>query len=277
MSSSPSTHRSTPSSSSSSVPPRQLHSQKHPQQTTHLSLPSAHSSRNLIDSSGNVLLLSSPSLIDASASSPSAASTSFSTDRPVVNGHGIGRSSSPSYAASSLRHPDDNIIEMDPITPGGHRRRRSTLTGAGSVPPISSRITRPRGNSIKAGPSEAAPKISEEANSSELARPDHHANLHSDAYVSDEDLHDDEETGLTNKDKRRKRAKKRRNTRLDQRVARDNLSEEQKREADLHVARRLAINLCLIGLWYIFSLSISLVSQEPSDAARYDISWHWSR
>jgi solute carrier family 35 protein C2 len=80
-----------------------------------------------------------------------------------------------------------------------------------------------------------------------------------DDSLSDEDLHDDEETGLNSKDKRRKRNKRRRNTRLDQRIVRDKLTDEERKQADQHVVRKLAVNAILIGLWYIFSLSISLV------------------
>jgi solute carrier family 35 protein C2 len=79
------------------------------------------------------------------------------------------------------------------------------------------------------------------------------------AGLTDEDLHDDEETGLTGKDRRRKRRKRRRNQLLDQRIAGDDLSPEEKKEADRNVARSLLVNGALIGLWYFFSLSISLV------------------
>lgn len=77
---------------------------------------------------------------------------------------------------------------------------------------------------------------------------------------SDEDLHDDEETGLTAKERKRKQKKKRRNTLLDQRIARDNISAEEKKAADQTVVRRLVVNGSLICLWYLFSLCISLVS-----------------
>lgn len=77
---------------------------------------------------------------------------------------------------------------------------------------------------------------------------------------SDEDLHDDEETGLTTKERRRKQKKRRRNTLLDQRIARENVTAEEKKEADQTVIRKLAVNGTLIGLWYLFSLGISLVS-----------------
>lgn len=88
-----------------------------------------------------------------------------------------------------------------------------------------------------------------------------------DDSFSDEDLHDDEETGLTGKDKRRKQKKRRRHTRLDQRVVPDKkISEDEQKEADRNVAKRLTVNGVLILLWYFFSLSISLVraySTEP--------------
>jgi solute carrier family 35 protein C2 len=81
--------------------------------------------------------------------------------------------------------------------------------------------------------------------------------------VSDEDLHDDEEAGLTGGDRRRKQHKRRRNTQLDQRVAPDMVTEDERKEADRNVVKDLLINGVLIALWYTFSLSISLVSLPP--------------
>lgn len=105
------------------------------------------------------------------------------------------------------------------------------------------------------------PKISEESQSTIKDKNGvirHPANNND---FSDEDLHDDEETGLTTKERRRKQKKKRRNTLLDQRIARDNVTAEEKKEADQTVVRKLAVNGTLIGLWYLFSLGISLVSR----------------
>lgn len=88
----------------------------------------------------------------------------------------------------------------------------------------------------------------------------------------DEDLHDDEEAGLTSNDRTRKQKKKRRLTRLDQRIAAEkSLSIEEQREADKSVVKKLVVNATLILLWYIFSLSISLVCTtcQPSGA------WTW--
>lgn len=106
------------------------------------------------------------------------------------------------------------------------------------------------------------PKISEESESTikgkaGVRRPSMHQDF------SDEDLHDDEETGLTAKERKRKQRKKRRNTLLDQRIARDNVTAEEKKQADQNVVRNLAVNGTLIGLWYLFSLAISLVRWFP--------------
>lgn len=210
----------------------------------------------------STLLPTSPGL-DQDAPS-SAASTSFRADWPAGNGLSIGQpgsqftTSPTSYAAPSRRNPDDSI-EMDAIAPAGHRRRRSTLTASAGFPSASRTPHHTRSLSVKGPAGESEPKISEEGTSSEFTRPDHRANNDSEGSISDEDLHDDEETGLTKKERERKKAKKRRNTRLDQRVAREKLTDEERHLADVNVVKRLAINMCLIGLWYFFSLSISLV------------------
>lgn len=83
--------------------------------------------------------------------------------------------------------------------------------------------------------------------------------------LSDDGLQDDEETGLTDKDKGRRRRKRRRNTLLDNRIAADlKITAEEKKEADQNVVKKSLINGLLIGLWYLFSLSISLVSFPSS-------------
>ncbi|KAK8126167.1 uncharacterized protein PG998_001926 [Apiospora kogelbergensis] len=94
-----------------------------------------------------------------------------------------------------------------------------------------------------------------------------------DSDFTDEDLHDDEETGLTRKDKRRKREKRRRNTRLDNRIARENLTEQERKEANQNVVRKIVINGVLIGLWYFFSLSISLYNKWMFDSDRLNFAF----
>lgn len=129
----------------------------------------------------------------------------------------------------------------------------------------SGRGSHTRGPSVSGQFHTDEPKISEESQSTIkdkngiIRHPAHNNDF------SDEDLHDDEETGLTTKERRRKQKKRRRNTLLDQRIARDNVTAEEKKEADQTVIRKLAVNGTLIGLWYLFSLGISLVSQISSD------------
>lgn len=204
---------------------------------------------------------SSTTSFDYSApSSATSATTSFRKDRAADVGGGFSSTSAPD------RRSED--IEMDPIAPAGHRRRRSTLTFSQTNTDLSDQSQAPsasssrpphrRSHSARNIAREGGPKISEEDLDGVLSKEGP-----SDDSLSDEDLHDDEETGLTRKDRKRKERKRRRNTRLDQRIARDKLSDEERKEADQNVIKRLVVNGALIGLWYLFSLSISLVSSIP--------------
>lgn len=78
----------------------------------------------------------------------------------------------------------------------------------------------------------------------------------------DDEIVDDEETGLTATDKSKRRGRRRRNTLLDERIVPTDvkITAEEKRAADQNVFKQSLINGLLIGLWYLFSLTISLVS-----------------
>ncbi|KAK3310432.1 triose-phosphate transporter family-domain-containing protein [Chaetomium strumarium] len=145
---------------------------------------------------------------------------------------------------------------MASVTPAGHRRRRSSLINPANA--SNNRHARTRSLSLRGVPSgDDEDKIVEESADEGSPRP---GEL-DEAGLTDEDLHDDEETGLTGKDRRRKRRKRRRNQLLDQRIAGGDISPEEKKEADRNVARSLLVNGALIGLWYFFSLSISLYNK----------------
>lgn len=169
-----------------------------------------------------------------------------------------------SLLAQQQRH--DREIEMDALTPASHRRRTSGSLSSQGRRRSSRRSSQSRRTRGTTGPTMtlADGKISEEGSSvlggTSWSRQQQHRDQDS---FSDEDLHDDEETGLTGKDKRRKRAKKKRHTRLDQRIVREGLTAEDKRVADQNVFRKAVINVVLILLWYLFSLSISIVSSFP--------------
>ncbi|ORY66305.1 triose-phosphate transporter family-domain-containing protein [Pseudomassariella vexata] len=206
------------------------------------------------------VLVPPPTNIDYSTpSSASSATTSFQQNWPPDG--------------NTIQRPED--IEMDSIAPAGHRRRRSTLTAGGSGPPANpnaNRTPRPRAQSMRSTGEPGDAKISEEDHSAHVSRAEELED-DDDSNFTDEDLHDDEETGLTKKDRRRKRAKRRRNTRLDNRIARDKLTVEERKQADQNMARKLAINAILIGLWYLFSLSISLYNKWMFDSARLNFAF----
>jgi solute carrier family 35 protein C2 len=143
-------------------------------------------------------------------------------------------------------------------------------------PSSTDRASRPRGQSIRSQAGDLDESKLLHDGSRDTGAPRAHDG--SDDSFSDEDLHDDEETGLTTKDRRRKKQKKRRNTLLDQRIARESVTAEEKREADRNVLKQSLINVTLIGLWYVFSLSISIVSSvlhaAPSTMKTPTYRWH---
>ncbi|KAL2358392.1 triose-phosphate transporter family-domain-containing protein [Cryomyces antarcticus] len=82
-------------------------------------------------------------------------------------------------------------------------------------------------------------------------------NLH-----SDEELVDDEETGLTGHDRRKRGRRKRRNTRLDERILGNvEITKGEEKLATQTLLRTSLINCLLIGLWYLFSISISIYNK----------------
>jgi solute carrier family 35 protein C2 len=69
--------------------------------------------------------------------------------------------------------------------------------------------------------------------------------------MSADGLEDDEETGLTKRDRRRRRRRKRRNTLLDQRIVPDDTyTKEEKKLADQNLLKSMLVNGVLIALWY---------------------------
>lgn len=227
-----------------------------------------------------------PPRIDPNSTSFLAASTSSARPQSVSTSYALGnhnlasdpwppsRSDDWAYpdAASATVNPCSEDIEMDSIAPTTHRRRRSSLKTPANPAVNQSGSSRPRTPSVRNqfhGQDE--PRISEEDDDTQNARAGDRAN----DSLSDEDLHDDEEAGLTKEDKRRKQRKKRRNTRLDQRVVRERITAEERKEGDQTVLRSLLVNGGLIVLWYFFSLCISLVTSPLSSYQA--AGWHQAK
>ena len=160
-------------------------------------------------------------------------------------------------ALASLHSPD---VDMDP-EPSGHRRRRSSL--------MNSLDTAVRSQPQRRSPLSVAPRssIQEESRLDEAGDDDERSTSEDVELdnLSDDGLQDDEETGLTTKDKGKRKRKRRRNTLMDQRIAGDlKITADEKKEADQNVVKKSLINGLLIGLWYLFSLSISIVQPLPT-------------
>ena len=79
-------------------------------------------------------------------------------------------------------------------------------------------------------------------------------------FSPEEDLTDDEETGLTNKDLGKRKRKKIKHTQLNERVmGAASITEQVRSSANKNVLKALIMNALLIASWYTFSLSISIV------------------
>ncbi|KAF2402420.1 TPT-domain-containing protein [Trichodelitschia bisporula] len=81
--------------------------------------------------------------------------------------------------------------------------------------------------------------------------------------MSDEGLEDDEETGLTSRDRQKRRRRKRRNTQLGQRIVPDegSMRKEEEKLARKSFWAATVGNAVLIGLWYLFSISITVYNK----------------
>jgi hypothetical protein len=150
-----------------------------------------------------------------------------------------------------LIHPKvPTIMENEQAALNHARRRSSSLAGA-SVP------TKTDPQKHRRRPSEHIAEEGEEEYSSDAERSDSDSRSDSTDFelddMSADGLEDDEETGLTKRDRRRRRRRKRRNTLLDQRIVptTDTYTKEEKKLADQNLLRSMLINGILIGLWYV--------------------------
>ncbi|KAK2592471.1 hypothetical protein QQS21_009816 [Conoideocrella luteorostrata] len=227
------------------------------------------------------------SLYSSHAPSPSSPVSDDTSEPPVVPRADFGIDSSAPAASTSVNPSSSSPnsagsgtagidIEMEPIP--GHRRRKSSLmnpVGGYSHPaipptgrPITHNLRTQAPSSLLEEPKEhedALGRVGDSGSSREGSGRD---------SFSDEDLHDDEEMGLTGNDRVRKQKKRRRNTLLDNRIAREKqLSPDERKEADRNVVKNLVMNGVLILLWYFFSLSISLYNKWMFDKDRLNFAF----
>lgn len=149
----------------------------------------------------------------------------------------------------NLLHPPTPNMEDFPTNQT--RRRSASLAGATNT-------TQGVGNASKKHQRTQSGHISE-ADEDRRSSDDEHSgssgdegstDLELDDMRSDEGLEDDEETGLTARDRRRRRRRKRRNTRLDQRIMEDaQITKEEEKIATQSMVQSMLVNALLIGLW----------------------------
>jgi solute carrier family 35, member C2 len=147
----------------------------------------------------------------------------------------------PPVNIAALVHPPHVMGDLP--TTNNARRRSSSLVGA-SVPSRSGsrrHRKRPSDNILEEGEDTQSESDSDsyttESDSLELDS------------MSGDGLEDDEETGLTGRDRRRRRRRKRRNTLLDQRIVQEVELPKAEKLANRNLTQSMLINAALIGLW----------------------------
>lgn len=184
--------------------------------------------------------------------------------RPAAAAAPAARPAAPTRANRLSANGKQKDIEMAPIV--GHRRRKSSLmqpvggqhgqsVHLGQVPGRS--ITPIRGHVASSSVAEQPGILEDDGDSGSAFELD---DTSRDSF-SDEDNNEDEEMGLTSGERAEKRKKKQRSMRLDQRIVPEKSPSPMGRTTeDQSLMRQIMINGGLILLWYLFSLSLSLVS-----------------
>ncbi|EPQ64407.1 Bgt-1647 [Blumeria graminis f. sp. tritici] len=122
----------------------------------------------------------------------------------------------------------------------GHRRRRSSLMNC-----VDPSMTASKTRKKRKGPMSFTRVANEDSDNPDVELLEEGSTSEDVAldYLSDDGLHDDEETGLTGWDKKKTKQRKRRNTLLDQRILNEpRVTDEERKEADHHVLRKSIYN-----------------------------------
>ncbi|KAL8695071.1 MAG: hypothetical protein Q9224_003454 [Gallowayella concinna] len=118
---------------------------------------------------------------------------------------------------------------------------------------------------------------SDDGHSSVYSTPSTSEDVEMEAMASDHALTDDEETGLTGKDKRKRKRRRTLNTKLDERVAGSvgAASASGWSLADRNVIKASLINALLIASWYLFSVSISVYNKWMFGKTEKQLNFHF--
>jgi solute carrier family 35 protein C2 len=174
-----------------------------------------------------------------------------------------GHSTNAEISGSAVSSPTADAMEGGTVF--GHRRRRSSLVNGKSKSRGHSRLP-----SRAFLPVPGQLQIDEESDrqisadeGSDLSAQSTSDDVELEELHSEDGFENDEETGLTSAERKERTRRKLRRMQLDERVAVDHKSSRQEQmEADQSVIKNSIINAILIGLWYMFSLSISVVGRS---------------
>ncbi|TKA26980.1 hypothetical protein B0A50_05171 [Salinomyces thailandicus] len=138
--------------------------------------------------------------------------------------------------------------EPGPAVPSHHRRRSSWSVQHGGR-----QHQQRQGSLAKAG---SHARIAEESDTGPSS-----SDMDMEELRSDEELEDDEETGLTHTERKKRRRRRRRNTRLDERVAGEPEVQTAERMVSASIVRTMVTNGLFIAFWYVCSISISVYNK----------------
>lgn len=178
---------------------------------------------------------------------------------------------------SSLESPDPvtgtdadaDLLSSDMDSAGdGYRRRRAQLMDRleNGARRKTSRKKNVHRHPNASGGSDAESKqlvySSDEDHGSDISSRTTSEDFELDRLAADDPFSDDGETGMTKKDKTRRKRRRRKAVRLDERFAGNvKASKPNKKFTNREIYKAWLINALLVASWYAFSLSISIVSE----------------
>ena len=181
------------------------------------------------------------------------------------------RSSIDNQDSAAGTDADAELLSSDMDSAGdGYRRRRAQLMngledGSARRKKPSKKPVRGHRNTPKTPDEESKHLVhsSDEGQGSDFSSRTTSEELELDHLTPEDPFSDDEETGMTKKDKRHRKRRRKKAMRMDERVAGNvNASKPNKKFTYSEIYKAWLINALLVASWYTFSLSISIVSED---------------
>lgn len=197
------------------------------------------------------------------------------TSRPSGRATPLPRSSIETQVSATGTDADADLLssDMDGAADGYRRRRAQLMNGLENESPSRKRYSKKhihRHRNASRAPDEENKQLvysSDEDHGSDLSSRTTSEDFELDHLTADDPFSDDEETGMTKKDRRHRKRRRRKAVRMDERFAGNvKASKPNKNSTYREIYKAWLINALLVASWYAFSLSISIASEniEPS-------------